>query len=347
MSIDPHFEDYQRLSVRFARDLDPRDPFGAARAAADFARRYRSNRDSLPQTDADRAFHLVVKASDLIDYQLPFATDDSAAQKIILEARKCLNEALDLDPSCHDARRMLAAASSGSPTAYHRYLADNAAGVREACERDAASYELPEGDLKDVATLLAFRPYLRWIAIEASNALVCGRYRLGIRLANEALELDPSDPVGVRLTLAIAYAKLEDEETFASLYADARKAAGNGPLPGAAWYSLARMALAFKREDRDAAEEEIRAIITAYPNAGTTLTRQDDLPDGIFCRICVAPGSEDELILATSEATVLLQEGFDANERGTLGSWVSSRPDVAEAYAREVAIDPTLKEGQS
>ena len=35
------------------------------------------------------------------------------------------------------------------------------------------------------------------------------------------------------------------------------------------------------------------------------------------------PYSEDELILAVSEATVLLQEGDDKSGRGVLGSWIA------------------------
>ena len=54
--------------------------------------------------------------------------------------------------------------------------------------------------------------------------------------------------------------------------------------------------------------------------------------------------SEDELILATSEATVLLQEGCDDHERGSLGSWLANLPEVIEAQERELAADPTLGE---
>ena len=115
---------------------------------------------------------------------------------------------------------------------------------------------------------------------------------------------------------------------------------------GPAWYALARMALAFKREDRDAAREQVAKLLVLYPNAGTTLARQDDLPDGVFARLAIDPGTEDELILATSEATVLLQEGCDSHERGTLGWWVAGLPEVAQARARELAADPSLGEEQ-
>lgn len=340
MAIDPHYEDFQRLGLRFAMGIDASDPFAAARAATDFSRKFRNNRDSLPQTDADRAFHLVAKATDLIDYQLPFSTEETAPG-VIAEARKLLKEALELDPVCPDARRMLAAADSSSPNDYHRFLADNAAEIRAACEkeRDRAREAFGPGEAGNAICMLAMMPYLRWLAVESMNALVCGRYRLCVKLALEALELDPADPCDVRYSLALAYAKLEDAESLEELCGKAEKG------PGYAWFALARMALAFKREDRVAAEHEVYMLLNTYPNAGTTLSRQDDLPDGIFCRINVEPLSEDELILATSESTVLLQEGCDPRMRGTLGSWLAARPEVVEAAAREAALDPTLLEG--
>lgn len=340
MAIDPHFEDFQRLGVRFALSAAASDPFAAARAATDFSRRYRTNRDSLPQSDEDRAFHLVAKATDLVDYQLPFSNEESGPG-IIAEARKLLQEALELDERCYDARRMLAAAESASPNDYHRYLADNASETRDFCKRkrEHVMAEIDDDEMAEFAGSLAMRPYLRWLATHAMNALVCGRYRLCVKIALEALELDSTDPAGMRMSLALAYAKLEDAEALDVLCGSAKKG------PGYAWFALARMALAFKQEDRAAAEREVSNILAAYPNAGTTLSRQDDLPDGIFCRINVEPLSEDELILATSESTVLLQEGFDLRERGTLGSWLAGRPEVVEAAAREAALDPTLLEG--
>ena len=75
MAHDPRREDYQRLALRFVRTIDPQDP-AAAREFTDFGRRFAQERDSLPQTDADRAFHLVCRATELIDYKLPFAEPD-------------------------------------------------------------------------------------------------------------------------------------------------------------------------------------------------------------------------------------------------------------------------------
>ena len=341
MALDPHQEDFQRLSLRYAATLDPGDPFGMARKAEEFSRRFVQKRDSLPQTDDDRAFGLVAQAAQLIDYELPFATAVSAPQTI-REARKLLTEALELDPDCLDARRMIAAADSRTPTAYHDYLVQDAPQVRAQCERarDAAlaGARGSFAGLAQASAALAMRPYLRWMAAASSTSLICGRYRMAIDEAREALAIEPGDPADVSYTLALAYAKLEDEESYGQLLAGAET------THGAAWYSLARIALLYKQESREEAVREVRHLLDAYPNAGTTLGRQDDLPDGVYARICVTPMSEDELILATSEATVLLQEGCDDHERGSLGSWLANLPEVIEAQERELAADPTLGE---
>ena len=105
MAFYPQHEDYQRMSLRFARTVGGSDPYRAAREMMSFPRRFRSMRDSLPQTDSDRAFHLVSRATDIIDYRLPFV-DEASVEPLIAEARKLLDEAIELDETCSDARRM-------------------------------------------------------------------------------------------------------------------------------------------------------------------------------------------------------------------------------------------------
>ena len=112
MAHDPRREDYQRLALRFVRTIDPQDP-AAAREFTDFGRRFAQERDSLPQTDADRAFHLVCRATELIDYKLPFAEPDQAAE-LIRHGQSLLDEALSLDEKCFDALRMKSDFAAGS-----------------------------------------------------------------------------------------------------------------------------------------------------------------------------------------------------------------------------------------
>lgn len=332
MAYDPHREDYQRLGLRFARSLDGTDPVAATRAFASFGRRFAQNRDSLPQTDADRAFHLVAEATTLIDYELPFADDDHA-EELIDQGHRLLDEALALDARCHDAIRMKQAAESPSFESYYDFLAKEADNVRAACEeaRGQAHDESPERAMLEAD--IAMRPYYRWLATLAAKAVICGRNREAIRLSEQLLDLDPQDSSDVRFTCAIAYAKLEDDDGLD------RFAARTKPLVRAgtddAWMQLSRVSLAHKRHDMDEARRLLHHLIETYPHAAAALANQKELPDGVFARLAVAPFSEDELILAVSEGTVLLQEGRDDAGRGVLGTWIARQTGLgAEGGAR-------------
>ena len=320
MSYDPHREDYQRLGLRFARSLDGRDPAAVTRAFASFGRRFSQDRDSLPQSDADRAFHLVAEAATLIDYELPFA-DDDRAEELIDQGHRLLDEALALDERCHDAIRMKLAAESPSFESYYYFLSKGADDVRVACEeaRSQAHDESPERAMLEAD--IAMRPYYRWLATQAGKAVICGRNREAIRIGEHLLELDPQDCADVRFTCAIAYAKLEDDaglDRFAARTKPLRRANTDD-----AWMQLSRVSLAHKRHDMDEARRLLARLIETYPHAAMALTSQKELPDGVFARLAVAPFSEDELILAVSEGTVLLQEGRDDAGRGVLGTWIA------------------------
>jgi tetratricopeptide (TPR) repeat protein len=354
MAFDPYREDYQRLVLRYASSLDQTNALKAARAFASFGRRFSETRDSLPQSDSDRAFNLVAQATNLIDYTLPFAPEEKL-EDIAGEAARLLNEALELDPDCYDARRMLTIGAHASfDECYHALLQD-LEEVRRGCEdrRDAAAEtpldlatqtpaatSIPADDMHgstDLAASMELWPLERWLATLASKALICGRYRACVAHSLQLLDLDPEDLPDVRLTCALAYAKLEDDRGLEAL---ARRCSdlSDGETEDA-WLALSRMAIAFKRGDLDGARTHVRGLIKAYPFAGMTLSRQDELPDGVFSRLDVDPFSEDELILAVSEATVVLQEGRDPSERGTLGSWMAELPEVVDAARRDEQSD--------
>ena len=321
MAFDAKWEDYQRLALRFARSLQDMEPVVAAKEFVSFGRRYAQDRDSLPQTDADRAFHLVSEAVTLVDYQLPFSTDEEA-ETIIPRAHRLLEEALALDPHCYDASRISVAANCPSFESYYDYLCESEPEVRAHCE-EARNAVLNSGsDERATAEAeLALHPHLRWLAALASKALICGRNREALRYCEEAFQLDPADMADTRFTAALAYAKLEDEQGLDQLEARCRKL----PHPygsNDAWALLARLSLAQKRLNYPLARQILAKIAELYPNAAVTLARQKELPDGVFARLALPPFSEDELIVATSEATVLTQEGRDSLGRGTLGSWL-------------------------
>lgn len=333
MAHDPKREDYERLSLRYALALDTSDPHGATQAFSTFGRRFAQDRDSLPQSDADRAFHLVALATEAIDYRLPFATDEQA-ETLIRRGRELLEEALSLDERCFDAVRMLSASRLRSVDERYQFLAERVDEVRDACEeeRDRACEALG-GERAALGALLSLRPYWRWLASMAEDALICGRNHDAVAAAERLLESDPHDLSDVRFTLAYALAKLEDEEGLERL---TQRYETISPLRAAddAWLILARCALAHKRCDFDGARSELRRLLSAYPGCAGSLIHQTELPDGEFARLRVQPYSEDELIVALSEGVVLLQEGNDRSGRGVFGMWVmreATRMDPAAA----------------
>lgn len=329
MAFDPQREDYQRLGLRFAQSLDMTDPAQATHAFASFGRRFAQDRDSLPQADSDRAFHLVVRASKLIDYELPFANDDRAAQ-IIEEGHRILDEAVMLDRHCYDAIRMKAAATNPSFDAFLRFLNDRSSEVRAYCEEQRASITADQpGERASLLADLCMRPYFRWVSKQAEEALICGRNREALRLAHQLMELDPKDKADVRFTAAYALAKLEDESGLETLARTVRTAGSTRPADDA-WMLIARMSLAFKRHELATATNIVDDLVDRYPHAAEVLIRQHELPDGVFARLPAIPYSEDELIIAVSEATVLLQEGIDPQGRGILGTWVMQQ--TAQRY---------------
>ncbi len=346
MAFDPQREDYQRLGLRFARSLSHKDAAQATREFTTFGRRFAQDRDSLPQSDSDRAFHLVVLASKRIDYELPFV-DEQRARQIIEDGHRILDEAISLDPYCYDAIRMKSAATNPSFDAFLTFLNERSDEVRDHCEEQRKA--IPADEPSERAHLMAdiaMRPYLRWVATQAEEALICGRNREALRLAYKALELDPSDMADVRFTAALAYAKLEDESGLQELIA-LRKMAKRARPSDDAWTLLALMALAFKRHDMEGAGAYLDAILESYPHAAEALIRQNELPEGVFARLAVAPYSEDEIILALSEATVLLQEGIDLQGRGVLSTWLMQEAARKRPQAMLSVLAQQANESQS
>ena len=324
MAFDPQREDYQRMGLRFARSLDSLSPSEAQRAFNSFSRRFARDRDSLPQSDSDRAFHLVSMAAKLIDYELPFA-DDEEGPNIIERGRSLLDEATSLDPLCFDAIRMKAAADCPSFESFLAYLNDRSEEVRRSCqEQQARALEKGDDERAALEANIALRPYLRWLSTQAEQALICGRNKQSIEFAQKAFETDLHDSADVRFTAALAYAKIEDEQGLEAL-AKGRHGLQFARRPNDAWLQLARIALAHKQRDFGVAEQILDDMTHLYPHVEESLIRQIELPDGVFARLAVKPYSEDELVLAISESTVLLQEGREPNGRGVLGAWITEQ----------------------
>lgn len=346
MAFDARREDYQRMGLRFAQSLDGTDTERATRAFATFGKRFAHEHDSLPQSDSDRAFHLVAQAANLIDQELPFV-EDNAVQEVIANGHRILDEALSLDAHCYDAVRMKAAAEGPSFEAYLQFLVERADEVRTFCEEQRSAIA---GDKSDervrLANDLAMRPYLRWLATMSEQALICGHNTQALDCARQALQIDPRDAADVRFTMALTYAKLEQADELAKLEHMWRTTMHDDPLRNA-WMLLARISLAFKRCDKEHATHHLQLLIRCYPHAGEVLIRQVELPDGVFARLAVPPRSEYELILAVSESTVLLQEGVDPLGKGVLSSWIANETARLQPEAMlAVMAEERLKDEQ-
>ena len=330
MAFDPVEEDCARLMLESMRreHIYPLDNLGYARR---FIRSYTKDPSSLVHTDRDRSFHLIAKATELVDYRIPFLTDESELDAQAEQAETYLQEAAELDGSNWDAQRMLAAIESESNDAYVSYLLDN----RQAVQADLAQAEEQAADpySREYARDLASRPYLRWLAALSSRALIAGQYRLALKVAEESLAYKPADPAGIRHTGMLALAKLESTpeelEAYRKRHAEAylphfvsrrRRRLG---LDRDAWTLIAEMNVAYRSMDFDQATSKLSSLIRSYPRAAEPLYFQAEFPDGLYSRVNVEPESEDELILALSEATPILQEGYGAPDSASFSLWIS------------------------
>ncbi len=338
MAFDPIQEDCLRLTIgAMRRDHVPPDIDASYLDRC--MDRYREDPANLIATDADRSFHLVVLATESLDYRVPFLPDAAQADREEAAAVDMLAEAVALDPSNWDAQRMLFIMRKPSNSAYVEYLVDHEDEVRADLERRRR--EGGDDYAADEAEFLAWRPLARWLAALSARSLITGQYRLSLDAARRCLELDPTDQAGARRTAALSLAKLEaDVDEIERFRLAHEPAARQHPEPGRRarsgavyldpWFSIARLTSAYRSFDLDGATREIESLIAACPHAAEPLALQTEFPEGIFCRVNVEEGSEDELILALSEATPLLQEGLGQTDElpyeAPLSSWIAWHP---------------------
>ena len=307
---------------------------------------FRADPASLIHTDHDRSFHLVAKATEIIDYQIPFMPDDAQIDTLADRAESYLREAVELDSGNWDAKRMLAAMDAETNDAYVGYLLDHRADV----EADLAAIRDAADDLysREFAADLAARPWLRWLAALASRALIAGQYRLSLRAAEESLAACPQDPADIRHTGMLALAKLEASAEELRRFRVQHAAAYQAALPQRrrqhpperdldAWTLLAEMSAAYRALDYTGADRTLRLLLRAYPHAAQALFYQAEFPDGVYSRVSVTPGSEDELIIAISEATPLLQEGIGTPDNAGFSTWLAEHELVQSGLDGQTA----------
>ncbi len=350
MAFDPIQEDCLRLTLEAMR-REHIYPLENAVFIERCMEAFQSDPASLIVHDRDRSFHLVALATETIDYRVPFMADEAEAEAAASSAEHQLREAVELDPGNWDARRMLAAVTAETNDAYVEYLIEHRAEVERAVERMRADATGPYD--REFAGDLGFRPYLRWLAALAARALIAGRYRLALRTAEETLAAAPHDPAGARHTAVLALAKLECTRDELKAFRAKHAASYLPPAPMRrrhhldektpdAWSLIAEVACAYHELDLAGATRALRAIMRAYPRAAEPLYYQAEFPDGVFSRVNVEPGSEDELVLALSEATPLLQEGYGAPDNACLAAWIALSDPVQEALDRRRNASPAF-----
>lgn len=339
MAFDPIQEDCLRLILEAMR-RERVYPLDDAAFIARGMDRFREDPAALIATDADRSFHLMAKATEILDYRVPFLTDEEEVDRQEARAEDYLREAVTLDASNWDAQRMLAALEADSNDTYVGYLLE----TRPAVERDLAAVTEAADDpyRREYASGLARRPLERWLAATASRAVIAGRYRLALETTEEALAFAPADGAGARHTGMLALAKLEagrqDIKRFRARHAIAYRTAGplrrrNHTAEKApdAWTLLAEMSAAYRSLDLGTATRTLHLLMRTYPDAAQPLYYQAEFPDGLFSRVNVEEGSQDELILAISEATPLLQEGIGAPDNACFATWLAGHDLVQRA----------------
>lgn len=333
MAFDPIEEDCMRLVLGALRreQTPPHEMTGAADRLSDT---FRADPARLIACDRDRSFHLTSQAVETVDYRLPFIMDDAEADKQSESAEQRLREALELDGDNWDARRMLAALDAESGDAYLSYLLDTLPEVEASCIEAAARaqdvYALACGEN------LELRPYLRWQSAIAASALIAGKYRLALSCARTVLEHASYDPGDISCTALLAASKLELPLDELARFERPRGAAGAGGRrrrrhetgAACAWTLLAEMNLAYRALDYGTASERLRQLVNAYPDAARILFFQVEFPEGVWARVHVAPGSADELALAVSEATPLLQEGMGTPDYASFSTWIAEHDIV-------------------
>lgn len=356
MAFDPLQEDCLRL-ILSAMQREQVFPLENAEFIAQATKAFQQDPSSLIRTDRDRSFHLVCKATEIIDYRVPFLPSEEEVERQLGVAENYLREAVELDEGNWDAKRMLAIVQSESDDELVTYLTNN----REAVAADAARLleEANDPYALEFARDLGQRPYLRWLASLASRYFIAGQYRRALATAEESLALSPLDPAGVRHTGVLALAKLEvsgEEFTrFRTNYALAYQVAAvatqqatapqsaapqqtdlpTAPLPLDPWTLIAEISLAYRSFNFERATASLRTLMNTYPRAAQPLYFQAEFPDGAFSRVHVMPGSEDELVLALSEATPLLQEGMGTPDAASFAIWIAEHELVQTALSAQ------------
>ncbi len=261
--------------------------------------------DTLVSDDEDRAFLMLGRATQRarqeIDDELDAVYDDpeGAAKRPpsrMPRTHNLLARCIALDEHCYDARNL--------DILVRAETSDEALAGLDALEPEARAWcsaraDALDGPVADPWDAVFLRPWLR-VRSRAIDLLVQGScYREAARRCREMLDFAPTDGQGIRHTLALIYARLEDEDGLNEL--DARF--GREP---SCWMHVARAVLLYKLGRMDAARRALVGLAELCPGAAFYLAYPSYVPPYLPDRPLFKPGTEEESLFATYEADFLV-----------------------------------------
>ena len=192
-------------------------------------------------------------------------------------------------------------------------------------EDSKTSATIPHDTWADVFT----RPRLRLQAAIGRAYADTARFRLAATTCEQLLEESPSDAVGARFTLALTYARLEDEAALNRL--DDRFNHHSN-----AWIELARAILLFKLSRISSARRALKSYQMNTEGGAFALLHPTFVDIYIPDRPEVKTGSFNEALLAIHEAEPVIVDVPDFVE------WAGNIPEFAaasDAYAAANGFD--------
>ncbi len=320
----------EELEERCARERARRLGGLTPPAFEELRRDVHENLSSFIVTDDQRAFQIL--ASALERYYASVKDDDMRSDDEFMQERTrrlsaliaACREAESLDPSCLDAALMEEQAKDLDPLSLLGALMrlEDAESRERGPLADLLDHVPTEnGAVQDAWSDVYLRPRLRLRAATVRSCVDTAHYRMALHLGEEALQVSPADPLGIRNSLALAAARLEDEDKFQELE-------GQVQHHGNSWWHLGRVLLLFKLGRMPAAKRALRGYDTLVRGGAYALLKP------VYVEICIpdrpsyAPMSFEEAMLAVHEADPIVADTPD------FISWCESQSWFVESAKR-------------
>ena len=303
----------------------------SADAHRELVRAIRKDPEAFIDDDAEAAFFDLSRA--LERFEADSSDDDLLDDSEYLARRtarraemaSACKDALGRDGNCLDARLLLALSQEEDINEFHARLAEVYADAEKELARRRAESSQPDDLWADPFC----RPALRAKEAFARSCLVTGRIAQARTLLKELMDSAPGDELGAGLSLALAHARMEDEDGLEAL--DRRQG-----RRGNAWMHLARTLLLYKLDRMDAAARALEGYRSMCAGGAYILLRPFYVDIYMPDRPQFMPGSVEETILAVHEADPIIMDSPD------FVSWASEQPgciDDARAFAAQEGLD--------